>query len=165
MEQAVLVPEMERLDRRVVMYWLLSGLLSAVVLCGLMVGGLAVVRSQAPDWFLTTVIVGSVIGGALVGWSLISPYLAYVRWRFFVNEELMLMRYGIIFHEERTIPISRMQHVDLTRGPVERMFGLATLVVFTAGNEGSAFRLPGVAVLRAGELRDQILAARGDDIL
>lgn len=156
---------MERLDRRVVPYWLLSGLLSAVILCGFMVGGVALVRSQAPDWSLPAIIAASVVGGVLVGWSLISPYLAYVRWRFTVDQELMLMRYGIIFHEERTIPISRMQHVDLTRGPVERMFGLATLVVFTAGNEGSAFRLPGVAVLRAGELRDQILAARGDDIL
>lgn len=156
---------MERLDRRVVPYWLLSGLLSAVVLCGFMVGGVALVRSQAPDWSLAAIIAASVFGGVLVGWSLISPYLAYVRWRFTVDQELMLMRYGIIFHEERTIPISRMQHVDLTRGPVERLFGLATLVVFTAGNEGSAFRLPGVAALRAGELRDQILAARGDDIL
>ena len=156
---------MERLDHRVVPYWLLSGLLSSVVLCGFMVGGVALVRSQAPDWSLPAIIAASVVGGILVGWSLISPYLAYVRWRFTVDRELMLMRYGIIFHEERTIPISRMQHVDLTRGPVERMFGLATLVVFTAGNEGSAFRLPGVAVLRAGELRDQILAARGDDIL
>jgi membrane protein YdbS with pleckstrin-like domain len=163
MEQAEVA--MERLDRRVVPYWLLSGILSAVVFCALLVGGLAIVKNQAPDWFVTTVVAASVIGGMLVGWSLISPYLAYVRWRFFVDQQLMLMRYGIIFHEERTIPISRMQHVDLTRGPVERLFGLATLVVFTAGNEGSAFRLPGVAVDRAKQLRDQILAARGDDIL
>ncbi len=119
MEQANV--SMERLDRRVVPYWLLSGILSAVVFCALLVGGLAIVNSQAPDWFVTTVVAASVFGGVLVGWSLISPYLAYVRWRFFVDEELMLMRYGIIFHEERAIPVNRMQHVDLTRGPIERI--------------------------------------------
>ncbi len=75
------------------------------------------------------------------------------------------MRYGIFFHEERTIPINRLQHVDLSRGPIERLFGLATLVVFTAGNEGSAFRVPGLRVSVAEPLRDQILAARGDDVL
>jgi membrane protein YdbS with pleckstrin-like domain len=58
-----------------------------------------------------------------------------------------------------------MQHVDLTRGPIERLFGLATLVVFTAGNEGSAFRVPGLAAARARSLRDRILEARGDDRL
>ena len=58
-----------------------------------------------------------------------------------------------------------MQHIDLMRGPIERVFGLATLVVFTAGNEGSSFRVPGLAVGRAQELRDRILQARGDDLL
>ena len=46
-------------------------------------------------------VAASVIGGGLVGWALLSPYLAYVRWSFTVDPELMLMRYGIIFHEER----------------------------------------------------------------
>ena len=75
------------------------------------------------------------------------------------------MRYGILFHEERLVPVRRMQHVDLTRGPIERLFGLATLVVFTAGNEGSAFRVPGLSVAEAQALRDRILRARGDDVL
>ena len=58
-----------------------------------------------------------------------------------------------------------MQHVDLMRGPIERMFGLATLVVYTAGTEGASFRLPGVDMRRAEEIRDQILRARGDDVI
>ena len=72
------------------------------------------------------------------------------------------MGYGILFVEERAVPVRRMQHVDLLRGPLERLFGLATLVVFTAGNEGSAFRVPGLSLTRAQELRDAIVQARGD---
>jgi len=60
------------------------------------------------------------------------------------------------------VPVRRMQHVDLSRGPIERLFGLATLVVFTAGNEGSAFRVPGLPVHVAQELRDRIVQMRGD---
>ena len=85
-----------------------------------------------------------------------------VRWRFGFLDDLLLMRYGILFVEERAVPVRRMQHVDLVRGPVERLFGLATLVVFTAGNEGSAFRVPGLSVQRAMELRDRIVQRRGD---
>ena len=77
----------------------------------------------------------------------------------------MLARYGILFIEEKAIPISRLQHVDLYRGLLERFFGLTTLIVFTAGTEGAHFRLPGLSVNRARELRDIILAARGDDVI
>ncbi|HEU4418578.1 MAG TPA: PH domain-containing protein, partial [Planctomycetota bacterium] len=69
---------------------------------------------------------------------------------------------GILFVEERAVPVKRMQHIDLVRGPIERLFGLATLVVYTAGNEGSAFRVPGLKASRAQELRDLIVQARGD---
>ena len=70
-----------------------------------------------------------------------------------------------LFVEERAVPVRRMQHVDLSRGPIERLFGLATLVVFTAGNEGSAFRVPGLPVQKAQELRDRIVQMRGDGAL
>ena len=63
------------------------------------------------------------------------------------------------------MPVRRMQHVDLSRGPIERLFGLATLVVFTAGNEGSAFRVPGLPVELAKELRERIVQMRGDGLL
>jgi hypothetical protein len=102
---------------------------------------------------------------ALLAWTLISPPLAYARWRYSVDSELLLARYGILFIEEKAIPISRLQHVDLYRGFLERMFGLTTLIVFTAGTEGAHFRLPGLSLVRARELRDLILAARGDDVI
>ena len=91
-----------------------------------------------------------------------APLLAYSRWRYGFLGDLLLMRYGILFVEERAVPVRRMQHVDLVRGPLERLFGLATLVVFTAGNEGSAFRVPGLAANEAQALRDRIVEARGD---
>ena len=155
----------ERLDARVVAYWLVTGILSLVMLgmigFGLLFGfGEGLGEAAGALW-----IVGFIVFGLLLAWALVSPSLAYARWRFLITSELLLARYGIIFHEEKTIPISRLQHVDLTRGPVERMFGLATLVVFTAGTEGASFRLPGLAVARAQELRDQILEARGDDVI
>ena len=40
-----------------------------------------------------------------------------------------------------------------------------TLVVFTAGTEGATFRVPGLPIARARQMRDRILAARGDDVI
>jgi membrane protein YdbS with pleckstrin-like domain len=155
----------ERLDRKVITYWLLSGLMSWMFVAGIFGGGAAVVYSQWPvAWPYVLPGVAALIGLLLL-WVVISPSLAYARWRFSVDTELLLARYGIFFIEEKAIPISRLQHVDLYRGLLERFFGLTTLIVFTAGTEGAHFRLPGLSVNRARELRDIILAARGDDVI
>jgi membrane protein YdbS with pleckstrin-like domain len=153
----------DRLEPRVVVYWLVGDLLTAVVLTGLawFVGRPALAANWdgwSPQYEL---ILGGVCLGVLAI-GLLAPPLAWARWRYGYLGDLLLMRYGILFVEERAVPVRRMQHVDLVRGPIERLFGLATLVVFTAGNEGSAFRVPGLLVGRAQELRDRIVEARGD---
>ena len=53
-------------------------------------------------------------------------------------------------------PLVRVQHIDVTRGPLEKMFGVATLVVHTAGTHNSVVTLPGLAPDRAGQIRDII---------
>ena len=155
----------EMLDQRVVIYWLVSGMASLIVPLGLLLGGRAWAATKWDDQAVLIIVAAATAAGFLLGVTIISPPLAYARWRFSVDDELMLVRYGIIWIEEKSIPISRLQHVDVLRGPIERLFGLATLAVFTAGTEGAHFRLPGLAVARARQLRDQILAARGDDVI
>ncbi len=156
---------MERLDSRVVVYWLMTGVFGFAVVAGVGFGVLWMFGDSFPGGGQVFWVGGAVAAGLLAVWTVIAPSLAYARWRFAISAELLSARYGIIFHEEKAIPISRLQHVDLTRGPIERMFGLATLVVFTAGTEGASFRLPGLSVERARELRDLILQARGEDVI
>ena len=162
---AVEPPALELLDPRVVVYWLISGLFSFLFLTSLIVAAGLIFGDKLPEDSSALLIAAGILGTIYLAWILVAPSLAYARWRFSISEELLMARYGIIFHEEKVIPIPRMQHVDLMRGPIERMFGLATLVVFTAGTEGASFRLPGISVLRAEELRDEILRARGDDVI
>jgi uncharacterized protein len=153
----------DRLEPRVVAYWMMSDALTGLVLAAL-------------AWFVARPLLAEHWSGWSPGWELgmrlacagllvlavLVPPLAWARWRYGLLGDLLLMRYGILFVEERAVPVRRMQHVDLVRGPIERLFGLATLVVFTAGNEGSAFRVPGLRIARAQELRDRIVEARGD---
>ena len=156
---------LERIERRVVAYWYLTDVTSSLVFCAMLWFATTLVAEHAEDWHALARTVALGLGSISLGWNLVAPGLNYARWRYGIDDELLYMRYGIVFHEERVIPIRRMQHVDLLRGPVERVFGLATLVVFTAGNEGSAFRVPGLAVATAEWMRDRILRARGDDVV
>lgn len=161
-DAATLRPD-ARLESRVVAYWMLGDTLTSTVLTALAwFVGRPLLAQHWSAWSSTMdyVLFGVCAGLLLLG--LLTPPLAFARWRYGFLGDLLLMRYGILFVEERAVPVRRMQHVDLVRGPIERLFGLATLVVFTAGNEGSAFRVPGLAIDTAKNLRDRIVEARGD---
>lgn len=153
----------DRLAARVVPYWMLvDGITSLLVAVGLWTLARPWLADNWKHWSpaLDYTLIGVTIG--LVAMAAVMPMLSFARWRYGFLGDLLLMRYGVVFVEERAVPVRRMQHVDLMRGPVERLFGLATLVVFTAGNEGSAFRVPGLPLERATELRDRIVQMRGD---
>ena len=58
-----------------------------------------------------------------------------------------------------------MQHTDVSQGPLERRFGLATLVVHTAGTAHASVELPGLQHAVAIEVRDFLVTAgRGDAV-
>ena len=153
----------DRLEPRVVAYWIASDTLTAGIMAA--VAWFLARPFLADHWQAWSSTWEHVLAGVCIGYvalAVVLPPLAWARWRYGLLGDLLLLRYGILFVEERAVPVRRMQHVDLVRGPIERLFGLATLVVFTAGNEGSAFRVPGLQLARAQHLRDRIVEARGD---
>lgn len=61
---------------------------------------------------------------------------------------------GWLFHIDTIVPFVRVQHLDVTRGPLDKMFGTATLVVHTAGTRNSIVTVPGLSPDKAAEIRD-----------
>ena len=159
--------EIHRLDRRVVVWWWLSGLVTTVLIAAVFAALLLSVRQElgARGLFWPACYAACGVVGLKLAWTLVAPPLSWQRWRWGIDLELLMLRWGIIWHHERAIPISRLQHVDLTRGPIERLFGLTTLVVHTAGTSAVSFDLPGLTDADARALRDRILAARGNDVV
>jgi len=90
------------------------------------------------------------------------PRIAYRRWRWSLAERTLELRRGVLIHVDTAIPYSRVQHIDITRSPIERALGLSQLVVRTAAATTDA-TIPGVAVAEAETLRDVILARTGDE--
>ena len=94
-----------------------------------------------------------VIGLAAV---VVAPQRVYRRLHFRLTERLLQVVRGWLFHVDTVVPLVRVQHIDVTRGPLEKMFGVATLVVHTAGTHNSIVTLPGLAPERAAQIRDII---------
>ena len=70
---------------------------------------------------------------------------------------------GIFFREWITIPFTRVQHCELSRGVLDRTFGLAELRIFTAGGSSSDISIPGLKSEVAQQLKDFIIAKIKDD--
>ncbi|MFB9163941.1 MULTISPECIES: PH domain-containing protein [Arthrobacter] len=76
------------------------------------------------------------------------------------RDDDLLIRGGIMFRRVMVVPYGRMQYVDVTMGPLERMLGLSTIHLHTA-SPGTNALLNGLPAAEAGRLREQ-LSARGE---
>src|SRR5262245_55398921 len=81
-------------------------------------------------------------------------------WGYAERGEDLLVRHGLLVRRLSIVPYARMQFVDVTAGPLERAFGLATVTLHTAAAHSDA-TVPGLAGPEAARLRDR-LAALGE---
>ena len=73
------------------------------------------------------------------------------------GDRLRVVR-GLIFRSDTVVPFGRVQHIDVHQGPIERGYGLATLVLHTAGNHNASVALPGLGHDDALAMREAIRA-------
>lgn len=101
-------------------------------------------------------ILPAIIG--LIGFSgiVVAPERIYRRLGYAIDGRLLRTVRGWLFHTDTVVPFVRVQHIDVTRGPFDKMFGTATLVVHTAGTHNSIVTLPGLSPERAAEIREAI---------
>jgi len=102
--------------------------------------------------------VASGLGGAVlvVGailWLLVGR--RYSSWGYAEREDDLLVRRGVMFARLSVVPYGRMQFIDVTAGPLERSFGLATVRLHTAAAATDA-RIPGLEREEAARLRDSL---------
>jgi membrane protein YdbS with pleckstrin-like domain len=96
--------------------------------------------------------------GAVLGLLFTCYSHASDRVKFYALRELDLhYTSGLFFRKVVSQPITRIQHIELKRGPIERKVGLAKLQVFSAGGEMYTFQIPGLPVEAAQQLRQFIL--------
>ncbi len=79
----------------------------------------------------------------------------YRSWGYAEREDDLLIRRGVMFARLSVVPYGRMQFIDVTAGPLERSFGLATVRLHTAAAATDA-RIPGLEREEAARLRDSL---------
>lgn len=150
-------PELRALDPRAVTLWRLTTLGRGAVITGLILGAdMLILSTPLPPGSLgAAAAVLSVVAATVV------PPLRYRAWGFALRDEDVYLRQGILFRTTSIVPHARIQHVDTRHGPVDRWLGLASVVVFTAGNRGAVLSIPALEADEAETTRDQLAAQSG----
>lgn len=68
-----------------------------------------------------------------ITYLLTSPVVFYRRYRYRIDEEKLDIRSGVISIVHTMVPIERIHQVEVVRGPINRIFGLSSVVMTTAG--------------------------------
>jgi len=155
--------EFRPLDRRVIKLWRINSAFGSLVLLvatGVGCGFVAAAKPGWSGWLLGAWLVLFVVQAVLWIWY---PSRAYRAWGYRLDGRVLETRSGVWFRVIKLLPLSRLQHVDLERGPLERAFGLASLVLHTAGTHDASITVPGLEAAEAVRLRDQLVVAGGDD--
>lgn len=76
-------------------------------------------------------------------------------WRYQERHEDLLVGRGVLVRRLSVVPYGRMQFVEVTAGPIERIFGLSTVKLHTAAAASDA-RIPGLEPIEAARLRDRL---------
>ncbi|MGI5450398.1 PH domain-containing protein [Streptomyces sp. CA-243310] len=98
--------------------------------------------------------VGTLWLGVLVwGWVLLGRN--WRSWRYAERADDLLISRGVLWREQTVVPYGRMQLVEVTSGPLERRFGLASLQLHTAAAATDA-KIPGLVPAEAERLRDRL---------
>jgi membrane protein YdbS with pleckstrin-like domain len=101
-----------------------------------------------------------VVGAVLLGLLLLAVDRRWRAWAYLEREDDLVVQRGVLVRRTSVVPYGRMQYVDVTAGPLDRRFGLATVTLHTAAAATDAF-VPGLLADEAARLRDR-LAALGE---
>tara|TARA_R110000772_G_scaffold156942_1_gene268169 strand:- start:3372 stop:3914 length:543 start_codon:yes stop_codon:yes gene_type:complete len=139
----------------------------------------SLIRLNIGIWAAILIILATVVETAirnempLTAGSIIGPFTAialflfamlpnriYRRWGYDIGadghgEQLRVLR-GFMWRTDTIVPFNRIQHIDVAQGPIQRIFGLSTLIVHTAGTHNSIVSLPGLSTPDAEAMRDTI---------
>jgi hypothetical protein len=150
------------LDPRAIELWRTAMLIGFGIVLFLLLGaGVAVgVATDTIVWLLLAWLVLAAPCTWLCFWY---PPRRYRARAYRIDASVLQTTSGVVFRMTRLVPLSRLQHVDLHRGPLERAFGLASLVLHTAGTHEATTIIPGLDADQAKRLRDHLVHVGGDD--
>ncbi len=143
----------ERLDPRAKVVWRISAALNMIpLLAAGGFGSFALLR-----WADVSALFGILPALAVLALAVFSVFVApgvrWRRWRYEIRPDEVDLQRGVWWVSRTLVPLARIQHVDTRQGPLQRRYGLSTVVFHTAAGPN---QIPELSTPLAAEARDRI---------
>lgn len=147
--------QFEKLDKKAITSWRIGRIIGFIILCIILTGGLLLAKNiDSLKPFLHFVYMGAalLIIYKIIG-IIIYPEIEYRQWRYVITEDKIEFRHGIFFITTTVVPIVRVQHITMSRGPIYRKLGLSTVKVFLASG---SFQIEGLSEATANKISENL---------
>lgn len=143
--------------------WLFSNVFSFVILGVLSsVAEFAMIRALNLPWPIPILMPLLWIGIGFLNAKFLKRQ--WEAWRYEVTDHEVILCWGVWSQTKRYVPRDRIQHVDITSGPIARKFGLAHVHLYVAGAHGSVGEIPGLTPEEADDLRSMLVETQADHV-
>lgn len=146
--EAVPLTPIDRRYRKIILWnWLFATIILA---------GAVVLFFIVGDWYAYRWIAVVIAIPVVIAWGILH-LKAFERRSYAVRSHDLIYRHGILSVSTTVIPFNRIQHVSVKEGVLSRLYGLASIQIFTAGGAAADLQLRGLALETAGQLKEIIL--------
>jgi len=126
--------DFEKLDEKAILSWRIRRIISLIFIIITVGGLLLIINNIGLDNKYRKYIyiaIGLLLLYKLIG-IIIFPIIEYKQWRYAITKDKVEIRHGIFFITTTVIPIIRVQHITISRGPIYRKLGLSSVKIFLA---------------------------------
>lgn len=152
----------QQIDRRVISMWRVQGVIVSLLFWAPVAAGVGYWFAMN-DAFLIGAVLAAMIFFVKLTIALAWPTLIWSHFSYSLRQSDLTVKRGVLFRRISTIPYSRIQHVDTHQGPLEQLFGLGQLHLFTASGMSADGTIPGLDFELAEKLRDVLADKAGLD--
>lgn len=136
------------------------GSLIAIIVVG---GASAMTNGRQSVWLAVLAAAVAVFVFFILGFELVATRVDYELRHYLVGDRSLRVSHGALTHHEVTLSYANVQNIEVNQGPLERLFGIQSLVVSTAGGAEGPGQSEGHRVVLAGlsnaaELRTLMLS-------
>jgi hypothetical protein len=141
--------------------WIVTASVSVGLLIGLLILWLTARMAQ---WLIVLLPFAWLAATCGLAWFCYRwPVIEHRHTSYTLDQQGIEIRSGVVWRTVVSVPRSRVQHIDVSQGPLERSYGLGRLIVYTAGTDHARVELGGLNHAVAFSMRNHLLPKGSDD--
>lgn len=135
---------MKKLDKRINLYYYFARTVFSLIFYISLIVVIVIPKASFEFPIIKTVlliVLGFIVSILLVS-NFIVPRFIYNLHGYELQEEYLMIKKGVIFRREDYIPIKRIQHIEGFQGPIQMLFKIKSLIIYTAGSNDAIIGIP-----------------------